>query len=91
MEERSVLADKIYRALCFDYMHNGSLQRHLDGKMMVLYLIHWQGCLSLNLSISLLFASIDEVNRLDWPTCYKIIKGTCEGLKYLHEGTKTPM
>lgn len=32
----SILADKIYRALCLDYMHNGSLQQHLDGKMMVL-------------------------------------------------------
>jgi serine/threonine protein kinase len=35
----SILVDKIVRALCFDYMHNGSLQQHLDGKMMmVLYI-----------------------------------------------------
>jgi interleukin-1 receptor-associated kinase 1/coatomer subunit beta' len=46
---RFVLADKIYRALCFHYMRNGSLQRHLDGKMLFLYIIYWQGCLSLNL------------------------------------------
>jgi serine/threonine protein kinase len=29
----SVLADKIYRALCFEFMDNGSLQEHLDGKI----------------------------------------------------------
>ena len=28
---------------------------------------------------------------LDWQTRYKIIKGTCEGLKYLHEGFKEPI
>jgi serine/threonine protein kinase len=47
-EGRSVLADKIYRALCFEYMCNGSLQRHLDGEMMVLYIIYWQCFLSLH-------------------------------------------
>lgn len=62
-EGRSVIADKIYRALCFEYMPNGNLQGHLD----------------------------DESRGMDWHTRYKIIKGTCEGLKYLHEGLKTPM
>ncbi|XP_044335310.1 uncharacterized protein [Triticum aestivum] len=32
----------------------------------------------------------DECNGLDWQTRYKIIKGACEGLKYLHEGFKEP-
>ena len=37
-EGKFVLADEIYRALCFEFMHNGSLQEHLDGKIKVLYL-----------------------------------------------------
>ena len=30
----------------------------------------------------------DESDRLNWHTSYKIIKGTCEGLKYLHDRAK---
>ncbi|KAL5204968.1 hypothetical protein ABZP36_009839 [Zizania latifolia] len=33
----------------------------------------------------------DELHGLDWPIRYKIIKGTCEGLKYLHEEQKPPI
>jgi interleukin-1 receptor-associated kinase 1/coatomer subunit beta' len=33
----------------------------------------------------------DECHGLDWQTRYKIIKGTCEGLKYLHEGLENPI
>lgn len=29
----------------------------------------------------------DDACRLDWDTCYKIIKGICEGLDYLHNGS----
>ncbi|CAL4982297.1 unnamed protein product [Urochloa decumbens] len=58
-----VHAEKIYRALCFEYLHNGSLQKHLS----------------------------DECHGLDWHTRYNIIKGTCEGLKYLHTGLKNPV
>lgn len=43
-----VVADKIYRALCFEFLHNGSLQRHLDGKMMVLHIMYWQYCFALH-------------------------------------------
>jgi serine/threonine protein kinase len=32
----------------------------------------------------------DECEGLDWQTRYKIIKGACEGLKYLHEGLEEP-
>ncbi|CAL4994061.1 unnamed protein product [Urochloa decumbens] len=44
-------------ALCFEYLHNGSLQKHIS----------------------------DEFTELDWHKRFKIIKGTCEGLKYIHE------
>ena len=44
------------RVLCFEYMHGGSLDKHIE----------------------------DEACGLEWPTCYKIIKGTCEGINYLH-------
>ncbi|KAF8697193.1 hypothetical protein HU200_036194 [Digitaria exilis] len=55
---RIVLAENTHRALCFEFMHNGSLQKHLS----------------------------DESCGLDWDTRYKIIKGTCEGLRHIHEG-----
>ncbi|CAL5067350.1 unnamed protein product [Urochloa decumbens] len=54
---RKVSAEKINRALCFEYLHNGSLQTRLA----------------------------DESCELDWHTRYRIIKGTCEGLKYIHK------
>ncbi|CAL4991703.1 unnamed protein product [Urochloa decumbens] len=48
------------RALCFEYLQQGSLTNHLS----------------------------DESCGLDWDTRYKIIKGICEGLNYLHNGSK---
>ncbi|KAM3296841.1 hypothetical protein ACQJBY_038940 [Aegilops geniculata] len=33
----------------------------------------------------------DESCGLDWPTRFKIIKGVCEGLNYLHNGCKDPI
>ncbi|XP_047042788.1 uncharacterized protein LOC124646765 [Lolium rigidum] len=58
-----VFGETTYKALCFEYMHMGSLQKHLS----------------------------DIVDGLDWKTRYSIIKGACEGLKYLHEGFKEPI
>ncbi|WVZ54284.1 hypothetical protein U9M48_005106 [Paspalum notatum var. saurae] len=58
-----VFAEKKHRALCFEYLHKGSLQNHL----------------------------CDECHGLDWHTRYNIIKGTCEGLKYLHTGLENPI
>ncbi|OEL20857.1 putative disease resistance protein RGA4 [Dichanthelium oligosanthes] len=60
---RIVLAEKTYRALCFEYLHNGSLQKHLSN----------------------------EHCGLDWHTRYKIIKGICDGLKYIHEELENPL
>ena len=38
-----VLGEKIYRALCFEYLHNGSLQNHLSGMLMLhlFFLLVW--------------------------------------------------
>ncbi|CAO2148485.1 unnamed protein product [Urochloa humidicola] len=57
---RIVIVEKIHRALCLQYMENGSLQNHIS----------------------------DEFDGLDWCTRYKIIKGTSDGLRYLHEGPR---
>ncbi|CAM0958793.1 unnamed protein product [Alopecurus aequalis] len=62
-EGRIIFGETTYRALCFEYMHMGSLQTRIT----------------------------DENLGLDWQTRYNIIKGTCEGLKYLHEGFKEPI
>lgn len=51
------------RALCFEYLQGGSLDKHLS----------------------------DESSGLGWHTRYKIIKGICEGLHYLHNGSKDPI
>uniref|UniRef100_A0A0E0RAS4 non-specific serine/threonine protein kinase n=1 Tax=Oryza rufipogon TaxID=4529 RepID=A0A0E0RAS4_ORYRU len=44
------------RALCFEYLQRGSLDKYLS----------------------------DESSGFDWCTRYKIIKGICEGVNYLH-------
>lgn len=58
-----VLAKLTQRALCFEYMQNGSLDNFLS----------------------------DESSGHDWHTRYAIIKGICQGLKYLHEDLDPPM
>jgi len=35
---KTVLAEKTYRALCFEYLHNGSLEKHLCGMVMLILL-----------------------------------------------------
>ncbi|CAM0958828.1 unnamed protein product [Alopecurus aequalis] len=62
-EGKTVFAERIHRALCFEYMENGSLEAHIT----------------------------DECAGLDWLTRYNIIKGTCNGLKHLHEGSGQPV
>ncbi|KAF8673298.1 hypothetical protein HU200_048854 [Digitaria exilis] len=51
-----------HRVLCFEYLHGGSLDKHL----------------------------YEESAGYDWCTRYKIIKGICVGLNYLHAGLKNP-
>ncbi|KAG0529536.1 hypothetical protein BDA96_05G106900 [Sorghum bicolor] len=60
-----VFVDEIHTALCFEYLHNGSLQKHLSDEY----------C---------------EV-KLDWHMRFRIIKGICEGLKYMHKDLEEPI
>ncbi|KAK3136822.1 hypothetical protein QOZ80_5BG0442980 [Eleusine coracana subsp. coracana] len=62
---KTIFAEHTCRALCLEYLHNGSLQDFLS-----------EGICD---------------GRLDWHTRFKIIKGACEGLKYLHEEFKDPI
>ncbi|KAK3119881.1 hypothetical protein QOZ80_9AG0677040 [Eleusine coracana subsp. coracana] len=56
-----VVALKRHRALCFEYMENGSLEKYISDDVFV------------------------------WQKQFEIIKGICEGLKYLHMGLEEPM
>lgn len=62
-EGKLVIAERTHRALCLEYMSNGSLAGYLS----------------------------DECDRYDWHTGYRIIKGICNGLKYLHNELKPPI
>jgi serine/threonine protein kinase len=37
------------------------------------------------------FSIADKSCDLDWPTCYTIIKGICEGLNHLHSAHGGPI
>lgn len=37
-EGKKVIVEHQYKALCFEYMHNGSLKKHLSAGMLFLYL-----------------------------------------------------
>uniref|UniRef100_A0A8R7VJ11 non-specific serine/threonine protein kinase n=1 Tax=Triticum urartu TaxID=4572 RepID=A0A8R7VJ11_TRIUA len=52
-----ILAETRKRLLCFEYVSNKSLDKHIT----------------------------DESSGLEWNTRYKIIKGICNGLHFLHE------
>ncbi|XP_039776668.1 putative cysteine-rich receptor-like protein kinase 12 isoform X2 [Panicum virgatum] len=58
-----VFVDETHIALCFEYLHNGSLEKHLS----------------------------DDFYEFDWHTRFKIIKGICEGLKYIHDELEEPI
>jgi serine/threonine protein kinase len=79
---RPVLAEKVDRLLCFEYLPNGSLEKHLRGMMILSSQII---VLLTRIWLSLLFFS-DKSSELDWHTRYIIILGICDGLKCLHEG-----
>ncbi|KAM0896557.1 hypothetical protein ACQ4PT_023111 [Festuca glaucescens] len=62
-EGKQVTAERLRIALCFEYVHNGSLNKFIS----------------------------DETTGLTWHTRFKIVKGICEGLKYLREGLEYPV
>ncbi|XP_037488269.1 cysteine-rich receptor-like protein kinase 26 isoform X2 [Triticum dicoccoides] len=102
-EGRIVFGETTYKALCFEYMPKGSLQKHLSGmrhlhfKYTIYVLIkhvkiicHLLIYIWVPLITSLYNKFADECNGLDWQTRYRIIKGACQGLKYLHEDLEKP-
>lgn len=62
-EGKQVVAERLRMALCFEYVHNGSLQKRISDANM----------------------------GFNWHTRYRIIKGICEGLMYLHQGLEYPV
>lgn len=44
---RIAFAENIYRVLCFEYMHNGSLQKYIHGKMA----LHMRCCIFVKIDI----------------------------------------
>jgi serine/threonine protein kinase len=38
-----------------------------------------------------LFTIAAEFNGLDWDTRFKIVQGTCEGVRYIHEELQAPI
>ena len=82
-----VSSKRVYRGLCFEYFPNGSLHKHLSGTMehsinAVIYsFFHY----TFVLLIAFYFATcVEQSLAANWSTRYKIIKGICEGLNFLH-------
>ena len=90
IEGQTIHAFGIERLLCFEYVEGGSLDKHISGILYV-SIFSWVfiKLIEINDSVALLydlfFSIADEICDLDWPTCYRIIRGTCEGLNHLHE------
>ncbi|CAM0958900.1 unnamed protein product [Alopecurus aequalis] len=55
--EETIYPQVMERLLCFEYISNGSLDKHIT----------------------------DELRGLTWDTRFDIIRGICEGLRYLHK------
>uniref|UniRef100_A0A452XBM3 Protein kinase domain-containing protein n=1 Tax=Aegilops tauschii subsp. strangulata TaxID=200361 RepID=A0A452XBM3_AEGTS len=64
-----------------------------EGKHVIAAEIHNGLCFEYlpNGSLATYITPDDEDSGLDWQTRYRIIKGTCDGLKYLHEGLRSPI
>uniref|UniRef100_A0A0D9XQB7 Protein kinase domain-containing protein n=1 Tax=Leersia perrieri TaxID=77586 RepID=A0A0D9XQB7_9ORYZ len=73
---------------CYEAKHT---HRYINGKNVFVAIIHRALCFEYMPGGSLENHLSDEFHGLDWPIRFKIIKGTCEGLKYLHEELKPPI
>jgi len=62
-----------------------------EGKQVVATQIHTALCLEYVRNGSLRNHISDEYTGLNWLTRFKIIKGICQGIKYLREGLKSPV
>ncbi|XP_047043562.1 cysteine-rich receptor-like protein kinase 26 [Lolium rigidum] len=71
--------------------HTGKILVEHDGKLVYAEVEERALCLEYLEAGSLDKHLSDESCELDWHTCYKIIKGVCEGLNYLHNGCKHPI
>ena len=88
---RNIVVERSNRALCFEYVQNGSLERYISGTALQhFYLLIFYKPESLGIQYTC-FAFADECSGLDWRTRYKIIKGICVGLRHLHEGLPSPI
>jgi len=62
-----------------------------NGELITALKVHRALCLEYMQGGSLEKYISDVDQGFDWPRRYKIIKGICEGLKYLHTGGKNPI
>ena len=75
--------------LCFEFASHGNLRKHINGMITVPemskipHLFHHFLSLHFLLFYFIIVYAGDD-SGLEWPTRYKIIKGVCEGLYYLH-------
>uniref|UniRef100_A0ACD6AB74 Uncharacterized protein n=1 Tax=Avena sativa TaxID=4498 RepID=A0ACD6AB74_AVESA len=62
-----------------------------EGKLVLAEKAHRTLCLEYMSNGSLDKYLSDECDRYNWHTCYRILKGICQGLKYLHNELKPPI
>lgn len=92
--DKFVLAHVEERAICFEYLERGSLDKYLSGMIVsgfwtIFYYSKLRLCSkqengSPNWYLNKIFViyAADESSGFDWCTRYKIIKGICEGVNY---------
>ncbi|CAM0871586.1 unnamed protein product [Alopecurus aequalis] len=68
---------------CYEIRHKHA---EINGELVLAKIIERVVCFKYMEGGSLAEKISDESCGLDWPTRYKIIKGTCEGLNHLHNG-----
>lgn len=83
-----VMADVQQRLLCFEYLPNGTVHDYITGREISCHVTTiYEDLKNTNIipkaKWSITFA--DASCRLQWRTCYKIIKGICNGLHHLHD------
>ena len=96
---KPVTATDMHRALCFEYLQNGSLEKHLYGTILLCITCIFKDERSIfnvhsyfHEIFSLFFSCFTEEHQgFDWQQRYTIIKGLCMGLKYLHMELESPI